>query len=84
METAQDRQAEVEVEGSIISMDLGRRSLCLSEVLGLRPDMQIEVPFENGMTLRLRVNGRLAGRGVCVPLGSQYGVRVIEVYGTVQ
>lgn len=62
-----------------LSVELGRRSMTVSEVLELGAGSIIELTKASGEALDIYVNDRLVARGEAVVVGERYGVRVKEV-----
>ncbi len=62
-----------------ISVQLGQRTLPVSDVLSLGPGAVVELGKAAGESLDILVNGKLVARGEAVVVGEKYGVRITEV-----
>ncbi|MFO7180063.1 MAG: flagellar motor switch protein FliN [Pseudomonadota bacterium] len=62
-----------------ITVELGRKSLKIADVLRLGPGSVVELGKDNGEPLDLYVNNRLVARGEAVVVGERYGIRLTEV-----
>ncbi|HEY3500320.1 MAG TPA: flagellar motor switch protein FliN [Polyangiaceae bacterium] len=62
-----------------ITVELGRRTVKIAEVLRLGPGSVLELEKANGEPLDLYVNDRLIARGEAVVIGERYGIRLTEV-----
>ena len=62
-----------------VTVDLGRQSLALSQVLALAVGSVVELDRAAGAPVDVRVNGILFGRGEVVVVDDEYAVRVIEI-----
>lgn len=62
-----------------ISVQLGHRTLPVSDVLSLGPGAVVELGKAAGESLDILVNGKLVARGEAVVVGEKYGVRITEV-----
>jgi flagellar motor switch protein FliN/FliY len=67
---------DVEVE---ITLEIGRRSLRIADVLKLTTGQTLELAKAAGEPLDIFVNGRLLGRGEAIVVGDRYGVRITEI-----
>lgn len=65
-----------------VTVELGRQSLTLSQVLGLTVGSVVELDRAAGAPVDIRVNGILFGRGEVVVVDDEYAVRVIEILET--
>ena len=65
-----------------VTVELGRQSLTLSQVLGLSVGSVVELDRSAGAPVDIRVNGILFGRGEVVVVDDEYAVRVIEILET--
>ena len=65
-----------------ITVELGRATLSLAEVLALGPGSVIELERLPGEPLELLANGRLIARGEVVVLNESFGLRVTEIVAT--
>lgn len=70
---------EVEVR---LSFDLGEKVLTLAELAALKPGQVLELDAPLERLVRIRVNGRLIGRGELVRVADQVGVRILELAST--
>jgi flagellar motor switch protein FliN/FliY len=62
-----------------VTVELGRRSLPIGEVVQLGPGAIVELGKAAGESLDILVNGKLVARGEAVVVGEKYGVRITEV-----
>ena len=62
-----------------LTVELGRRTLRISDLLSLAPGSVVEFPKSADEPLDIRVNDRLIARGEAVVVGERYGIRVTEV-----
>lgn len=62
-----------------LTIELGRKSVKISDVLRLGPGSVIELSKANGEPLDIYVNNRLIARGEAVVVGERYGIRLTEV-----
>lgn len=62
-----------------LSVEIGRRSLRIAELLRLGPGSVLELNKTNGEPLDIYANDRLVARGEAVVVGERYGVRLTEV-----
>jgi flagellar motor switch protein FliN/FliY len=62
-----------------VTVELGRRTVKIAEVLRLGPGSVLELEKANGEPLDLYVNDRLIARGEAVVIGERYGIRLTEV-----
>ena len=62
-----------------VTVELGRRSVKIADVLRLGPGSVLELDKANGEPLDLYVNDRLIARGEAVIVGERYGIRLTEV-----
>lgn len=65
-----------------VTVELGRQSLTLSQVLNLAVGSVVELDRAAGAPVDIRVNGILFGRGEVVVVDDEYAVRVIEILET--
>lgn len=65
-----------------VTVDLGRQSLALSQVLALSVGSVVELDRAAGAPVDIRVNGILFGRGEVVVVDDEYAVRLIEILET--
>jgi flagellar motor switch protein FliN len=66
----------------LLSVELGRCRMPVSEVLRLGPGSVVELQKSAGESLDIYVNERLVARGEAVMVGERYGVRITEVQPT--
>src|SRR4051812_49768917 len=64
-----------------LTIELGRKTTRIGEVLRLGPGSILELNKANGEPLDVYVNNRLIARGEAVVVGERYGVRLTEVVG---
>jgi flagellar motor switch protein FliN/FliY len=64
-----------------VTVELGRRTLPIGDLLQLGPGAVIELGKAAGESLDLLVNGKLVARGEAVVVGEKYGIRITEVIG---
>ena len=62
-----------------VTVELGRRSTKIGEILRLGPGSVLELDKVNGEPLDIYVNNRLIAQGEAVVVGERYGVRLTEV-----
>lgn len=62
-----------------VSVELGKRTIPISEILALGPGSVVELGKAAGESLDVLVNGKLIARGEAVVMGEKYGVRITEV-----
>lgn len=62
-----------------VTIELGRKSAKIGEVLRLGPGSILELSKANGEPLDVYVNNRLIARGEAVVVGERYGIRLTEV-----
>lgn len=65
-----------------VTVELGRQSLTLAQVLNLSVGTVVELDRAAGAPVDIRVNGILFGRGEVVVVDDEYAVRVIEILET--
>lgn len=65
-----------------LTVELGRKSVRIGDVLRLGPGSVLELTKANGEPLDIYVNNRLIARGEAVIVGERYGVRLTEVVVT--
>jgi len=70
-----DAKAALRLEVPLI-VQLGERSLTVSEVLGLFPGAIIELPKNAEDELDLLVNNKQIGTGSAVKVGENFGIRI--------
>lgn len=63
-----------------LTVEIGRRTLKIAEVLRLGPGSVLELEKASGEPLDIYVNNRLVARGEAVVVGERYGVRLTEVF----
>jgi flagellar motor switch protein FliN/FliY len=62
-----------------LTVEIGRKSMRIGEILKLGPGSIIELSKVNGEPLDIYANHRLVARGEAVVVGERYGVRLTEV-----
>lgn len=62
-----------------VSVELGRKTVPIGEVVQLGPGSVLELGKAAGESLDLLVNGKLVARGEAVVVGEKYGIRIVEV-----
>jgi flagellar motor switch protein FliN/FliY len=62
-----------------ITIELGRKTAKIGEILRLGPGSILELSKSNGEPLDVYVNNRLIARGEAVVVGERYGIRLTEV-----
>jgi len=62
-----------------ISVELGRKTVPIGEVIQMGPGSVLELGKVAGESLDLLVNGKLVARGEAVVVGEKYGIRITEV-----
>lgn len=62
-----------------LTVELGRKSTRIGEILRLGPGSILELSKANGEPLDVYVNNRLIARGEAVVVGERYGIRLTEV-----
>jgi len=62
-----------------LTIELGRKTTKIGEVLRLGPGSILELNKANGEPLHVYVNNRLIARGEAVVVGERYGIRLTEV-----
>ncbi|MEM1331873.1 MAG: flagellar motor switch protein FliN [Actinomycetota bacterium] len=62
-----------------VTVELGRTTLPVRELLSLQPGMVVELERQAGAPIDVMVNGRLIARGEVVVLDEQFGLRVTEI-----
>lgn len=65
----------------VVTVELGRRSMSMREVLALRPGAVIELDRPAGSAVDLLVNGTLFARGEVVVVDDDLGLRITEIVG---
>ncbi len=62
-----------------ISVEIGRRSMALGDVLALGPQSVVELTKAAGEPLDVRVNGVLVAQGEAVVVNDRFGVRLTSL-----
>jgi flagellar motor switch protein FliN/FliY len=62
-----------------LSVEVGRTSMTIREVLGLGPGSIVELDRMTGEPVDLFVNGRRIARGEVVAIDEEFGLRITEV-----
>jgi len=65
-----------------LTIELGRKSMKIGEILRLAQGSVLELEKVNGEPLDIYANNRLVARGDAVVIGERYGVRLTEVMVT--
>jgi flagellar motor switch protein FliN/FliY len=65
-----------------LTIELGRKTARIGEILRLGPGSILELSKVNGEPLDVYVNNRLIARGEAVVIGERYGIRLTEVVVT--
>jgi flagellar motor switch protein FliN/FliY len=65
-----------------LTIELGRKTTRIGDVLRLGPGSILELSKANGEPLDVYVNNRLIARGEAVVIGERYGIRLTEVVVT--
>ena len=64
-----------------LTVELGRKSMQLRDVLGLGESSVIELDRLTDEPLDIMVNGRLIARGEVVAQGNRFAIRILELSG---
>lgn len=62
-----------------VTVELGRTSMPIRELLSLQPGMVIEIDRQAGTPIDVLVNGRLIACGEVVVIDEEFGVRITEI-----
>ncbi|MDX2055317.1 MAG: flagellar motor switch protein FliN [Polyangiaceae bacterium] len=62
-----------------VTVEIGRRTMKIADVLRLGPGSVLELDKASGEPLDILVNNRLVARGEAVVVGERYGIRLTEV-----
>lgn len=62
-----------------ISVELGRTSLHVRDILGLGPGAVVELDKHSGEPVEVMVHGKLLARGEVVLIDENFGVRITEI-----
>jgi flagellar motor switch protein FliN/FliY len=62
-----------------LTVEIGRKTLRISDILKLGPGSVLELDKSSGEPLDIFANGRLIAKGEAVVVGERYGVRLTEV-----
>jgi flagellar motor switch protein FliN/FliY len=65
-----------------VTVEIGRRTMKIAEVLRLGNGSVLELDKASGEPLDIFVNNRLVARGEAVVVGERYGIRITEVLVT--
>jgi flagellar motor switch protein FliN/FliY len=65
----------------VLTVELGRASMVVKDLLGLRAGSVVELNRPVGSPVDLLVNGTLVGRGEVVVIDEEFGVRITELVG---
>ena len=63
-----------------LTVEIGRKTLKISEVLAMGPGSILELDKASGEPLDVLLNNRCVARGEAVVIGDRYGVRITEVF----
>jgi flagellar motor switch protein FliN/FliY len=63
-----------------LTVEIGRKTMKISEVLALGPGSILELDKASGEPLDVFLNNRCVARGEAVVIGDRYGVRITEVF----
>jgi flagellar motor switch protein FliN/FliY len=61
-----------------ITLELGRRSMKVREILQLKPESIVDVPKSAGENIDIYINGRLVAFGEILELEGRAGVRLTD------
>jgi flagellar motor switch protein FliN len=67
---------EVDME---VTVELGRTTMPIRELLALQPGMVVEIERDAGAPIDVLVNGRLIACGEVVVIDEEFGVRITEI-----
>jgi flagellar motor switch protein FliN len=62
-----------------VSVQLGRTSLPIAELMSLSPGSVIDLDKLSGEPLDILLNNKLVARGEAVVVNDRYGVRIVEI-----
>ncbi len=62
-----------------VTVELGRTTMPIRELLALQPGMVVEIERSAGAPIDVLVNGRLIARGEVVVIDEEFGVRITEI-----
>ena len=62
-----------------LSVELGKRTIPIADILSIGPGSVIELGKAAGESLDVLVNGKLVARAEAVVVGEKYGIRIVEV-----
>lgn len=71
---------EVEMD---VTVELGRTTMPIRELLALQPGMVIEIDRAAGSPIDVLVNGRLIARGEVVVIDEEFGLRITDIVDAV-
>jgi flagellar motor switch protein FliN/FliY len=63
-----------------LTVEIGRKTMRIAEVLTLGPGSILELDKASGEPLDVLLNNRCVARGEAVVIGDRYGVRITEVF----
>ena len=63
----------------VATVEVGRRTLKLSEAMSIAPGSIIQLEREIDSPLDLLINGQVVARGEVVVVDSDFGLRIVEV-----
>ena len=61
-----------------LEVELGRKTMTISEILQIEPDSVIRIPRSAGENIDIRVGGALLGYGEIVIIEDTVGVRITD------
>ena len=67
-----------------VSVELGRATMTIKEVLGIYEGAVIELDRAAGEPIDILVSGKLLGRGEVVVVDDKFGVRITELINTLE
>ena len=62
-----------------LSVELGKRTIPIADILSIGPGSVIELGKAAGESLDVLVNDKLVARAEAVVVGEKYGIRIVEV-----
>lgn len=62
-----------------VTVELGRTTMPIRELLALQPGMVVEIEREAGAPIDVLVNGRLIACGEVVVIDEEFGIRITEI-----
>jgi len=67
-----------------LTVELGRKSMLIKDILGLGPGSIVELNKLAGEPVDLLVNNKLLARGEVVVINENFGIRIIDIVGPEQ